>query len=261
MTDYNKTPHGLLTPRMGRDDSRIRNELQKTFTQHDLVSDQLIYDPIGTLAKNIKVSHIDLYELEKELWGLLKKASMYENPKEAEAIFNLFSLGNSIRNIITHVTDYSVFDVLRDPYFLSFCIPLSYQKNLINDFKVQKDNQSVSSSDSTTFWATIIHILDVRPTKGHIGAFQLGIIPEFERILRAPNSYTQVMSFLSKYPIKLELRFTTELLANILDSDKDSKRRKDLLELKYLQIISGQNLDMELFKKKMPFLVKNKMFD
>ena len=44
---------------MGRDDSRIRNELQKTFTQHDLVSDQLIYDPIGTLAKNIKVSHID----------------------------------------------------------------------------------------------------------------------------------------------------------------------------------------------------------
>lgn len=186
---------------------------------------------------------------------------MYENPKEAEAIFNLFSLGNSIRNIITHVTDYSVFDVLRDPYFLSFCIPLSYQKNLINDFKVQKDNQSVSSSDSTTFWAAIIHILDVRPTKGHIGAFQLGIIPEFERILRAPNSYTQVMSFLSKYPIKLELRFTTELLANILDSDKDSKRRKDLLELKYLQIISGQNLDMELFKKKMPFLVKNKMFD
>lgn len=181
MTEYNKAPHGLLTRRMGRDDSRIRNELQKTFTQHDLVSDQLIYDPIGTLAKNIKVSHIDLYELEKELWGLLKKASMYENPKEAEAIFNLFGFGNSIRNIITHVTDYSVFDVLRDPYFLSFCIPLSYQKNLINDFKVQKDNQSSSISDSTTFWTAIIHILDVRPTKEHIGAFQLGIIPEFEK--------------------------------------------------------------------------------
>ena len=86
MTEYNKAPHGLLTPRMGRDDSRIRNELQKTFTQHDLVSDQLIYDPIGTLAKTIKVSHIDLYELEKELWELLKKASMYKNPDRKSVV-------------------------------------------------------------------------------------------------------------------------------------------------------------------------------
>lgn len=256
-----KCIHGILTPRQGRDDSKIRNELQKTFTQHDLVSDQLIYDPIGTLSATIKNSHHDLCELEKELWGLLKKASKYENSREAEAIFNLFSLSRSLRNIIVNVKDDSIFDDMCDPYFLSFCLPVNYQRNLVDDFMCHNENQDNANAGASAFWSAIIHIIDVRPTKNSLGAFQLGIIPAFEQILRTPHSYNQVLSFLKGYPIKLGLRFTEEVFANLLDSVKDSKRRKDLLELKYLQIISGQNLDMDLFKNKMPFLVKNKMFD
>lgn len=79
-------------------------------------------------------------------------------------------------------------------------------------------------------------------------------------LLMKEEPYYRSIELLSNYPIKLSLRFSEQLFANLIISDENSAAAEYLNNLKHIQVISGYNSDLSDIKNKFVSLQKRDLF-
>lgn len=239
-----------VTPRKARDSSKYRAILQKQLTGLDRERDSLLFDLTGELEVQLLTGNPEIQTLENQFWELIKKVFVENkaSKKEEQEALNLFSFSKILLKIFKQVKPERI-DLLKDPSLLSFCILPQFQQNMIKCLKGETYFLPKATADESyqiKFWSCIYMLLKTDHTNTQ--ALNLGLFQELIDLILEPQ-YFEIMPTLIEFPIKLKPRCSEEVIANII-SPQNEDLIQELLELKYIQIISGKDLDaQELINK------------
>ena len=243
----------VISPREARDNASLRLDIQAKFKQYPELRQNLLFDATGELRLQVLQKKKTIYSLESQLWDLLKEYS--QHPDELSGnIHRLFNLSDEILEITRAVKDTSLFDRLKDRFFLSFSI--CNEEQIVQDFlSGYRRNGDFANNLQLKFWSDFMMALI--STKRKIGSYQLGISETLENLIREDNS--SLLSHLMYYPIRFTPRFTEKLLSNIFLNSITGPKSKEgsYIEMKYLQIAS---LASSNINTKMKMMKQYKMF-
>lgn len=232
----------IITPRMARDDSKYRDELQKRLSKPMPSQDTLLFDTSGSLEQLLSSQNINLNEMESELWDLVRE--VYTNQQIAEdlreAVTDMFTFSATFCETLS-LSKPENFERLKDQSVLSFTLPDSMQLSMIDDLSGRLSVNNSMDSYHTHFWSCLIVIM--QSLSPEMCCFCLGLKPQLAVLIKQ-LTYAKQLDLFSRYPIKLTLRCSEEVAANILHCEPENLR--NLKELKYLQIIyeAMQNPDL-----------------
>lgn len=240
----------LITPRMARDSGKYRFELHEQFLVTRRMGSSLLFDVTGEIEGKLKKGNFDVENLESELWDLIKNTFTGSGIGEErlKTVTELFNFSSTLCSIFT-LADPMRFDLLKDNSLCSFALSPSVQKQIIDYLRSPKTPTNYKEYESTArmkFWSCMIMI--IQSNTCDIDAFRAGLMQELVELLKA-EPYGKLIEILMQFPIKLTLRCSEEVVANILDPENE-ENLQELLELKYLQIISGYGLDTEELREK-----------
>ena len=244
----------IISPREARDNAALRLDIQSKFKAYPEQRQTLLFDATGDLRLQVLQRKKAIFSLESQLWELLKEYCLKPN-ELSKNIRRLFTLSDELLEITRAVRDISLFDRLKDRFFLSFAI--CNEKQIVQDYLYGGSHDDRYTNHlQLKFWSEFIMALI--STKRKVGSYQLGISETLENLIREDNA--GLLNHMMNYPIRFTPRFTEKLLANIfLNSIEGENRWKEecLLEMKYIQIasLSSQNI-----KTKMKMMQKYKMF-
>ncbi|MBU3826950.1 MAG: hypothetical protein IAA31_05620 [Candidatus Anaerobiospirillum merdipullorum] len=236
----------VITPRMARDDSRCYDELQKRLVQLKPFQDSLLFDRTGAVEEQLSSRNMDVNELEIELWDLVREVFTNPNISESmrETATEIFDFSASFRQIL-RLSNPQNFDHLKDGSLLSFTFPDDMQNSMINALKSGTRSDVIMDGYHTRFWSCVAFI--IQSLNIEICSLSLGLYPELVVLLKQ-ISYNKQMELFAHYSIRLTLRCSEEVVANILNCSPNELG--SFKELKYLQIISGARQNPNLIKDK-----------
>ena len=242
----------VIPPRHGRDDARIRELIAQTLKKIVKKDDLLCFDLNDYLKNQILCPRQELFVLENDFWNFLKTFFVEERDEnKIKEVAKTFSLSDELVDIF-RLCDDTKFEDLKDNYLLSFCIEQEFQQKLIKNFDLNacKELNKLPSANDMTVWSVIFSIATAELPD--IAALRLGLSLEFINFIKS-NNQVYLLKHFANYDIKFKLRCSEKIIANILVCD-NQKSLEELQEIKFMQIISGTNSDLNLIKNKLDAL-------
>lgn len=228
----------IRSPREICDSFELKKEFEKYVVNHgDLPKkEMLLFDYTDAYKNNLCKQNKDAIEIEYQLWGIIK--SCISNPEHLPLLRLMFGFSDSFINFLKKLDNPDKIDrLICDDNFVSFAIPFSTQKDILDELSGAKINSiSENVNDNNKFTFVLISALQ-KSNVMSVSELNLGLLPMLGNYIRDVCS-CKVMEVFSHYSIDFRLRYDEATARNILQANDDESLKR-LQQMKFIVMLSN----------------------